>query len=184
MSDDYPPPADGYPVYAGQPYQPYQPYPPYPVYPPPPVNTRPGTMLAAGVLGFVQAGLTLAPTFVLMLVLSSVEAVNPQAHLDLLWGAVIAQFVGFGLLVAGSVQMVSGTSRAIYLVAVTLEILLSVYWAVCIGLLFEDTAKVWSVLVTNPVILFAAFYGVIPVIGLCLAASNGPGEHLAARRAR
>jgi hypothetical protein len=180
MTNEYPPPAHGYPVYAGQPYPP----PMYPMYPPMPVNTRPGTMLAAGVLGFVQAGITAAPTIMLTLVLSSVQAVDPSSHLGLLWGAVVAQFVGFGLLIAGSVQMVSGTSRAMYLVAVTLEILLSVYWAVCMGLLFEDTSKLWSVLVANPVILFAVFYAVIPVVGLCLAASNGPGEHLAARRAR
>lgn len=184
MTNEYPPPPDGYPVYAGQPYP--QPYPPQ--YPPPmypyPVNTRPGTMVAAGVLGFVQAGVTAVPTLMLTLVLSSVQAANPGAHVDLLWGAVLAQFVGFGLLIAGAVQMVSGSSRTMYLVAVTLEILLSVYWAVCIGLLFNDTTKVWSVLVGNPVIVFAVFYAVMPVIGLCLAASTGPGEHLAARRAR
>jgi len=183
MTNEYPPPADGYPVYAGQPYQPYPP-PMYPMYPPMPVNTRPGTMVAAGVIGFVQAGITAAPTIMLTLVLSSVQAVDPSSHLGLLWGAVVAQFVGFGLLIAGSVQMVSGTSRTMYLVAVALEILLSVYWAVCMGLLFEDTSRLWSVLVANPVILFAVFYAVMPVIGLCLAASNGPGEHVAARRAR
>jgi hypothetical protein len=187
----YPPPAGGYPVYAapadGQSVYAGQPYPPppmYPVYPPRPVNTRPGTMLAAGVLGFVQAGITGVPTFMLTLVLSSVQAVNPGAQLGLLWGAVVAQFVAFGLLIAGSVQMVAGTSRVMYLVAVTMEILLSVYWAVCMGLLFEDTSRVWSVLVGNQEIVFAVFYAVMPVIGLALAASSGPGEYVAARRSR
>jgi hypothetical protein len=181
MTNEYPPPADGYPVYAGQPYPPP---PMYPVYPPRPVNQRPGTMLAAGVLGFVQAGITAMPTIMLTLVLSSVETVDPDAQLGLLWGAVVVQFVAFGLLIAGSVQMVGGTSRVMYIVAVAMEILLSVYWAVCMGLLFEDTTRVWSVLVGNPVIVFAVFYAVMPVIGLALAASadvsrRGGGENRA-----
>jgi hypothetical protein len=186
MTDEHPqdPPPAGYPVYAatGQPvpygYPPQQQpngYPVYPMYPPPYVlvqpDSRPGSLVAGGVLGYVQAGITAIPTIMLTFALTNMT--RHVARIELLWTADILQFVGIFLLILGSTQMVMATSRAVFIAGVLLEIGLTVYWAVCFGVLFEDAASWWS-MVGSQLIVFSLLFGILPVIGLILAVVAEP----------
>jgi hypothetical protein len=100
--------------------------------------TRPGTVTAAAVLSFVQAGITLICTIILMIGLGAITAASNDetiAGLDvdggmlaLLWVAAIVALAGAGLLIWAGIKALSGTSGNLMLIANGLQIALCVFW--------------------------------------------------------
>ncbi|MDQ3788383.1 MAG: hypothetical protein M3422_14215 [Actinomycetota bacterium] len=101
--------------------------------------TRPGTVTAAAVLAFVQAGLTLICTIVLMIGLGAISGAVDDAEsiggvdvnegaLAGLWVLAIVGLVGGGLLIWGGVKALSGTAGQILIIAAALQILLCIVW--------------------------------------------------------
>ena len=100
---------------------------------------RPGTVTTAAVLAFVQAGLTLICSVVLMIGLGALAGaiddsetiggvdVNEGA-LAGLWILAIVGLVGAGLLIWGGVKALSGTAGQILVIAAGLQIVLCVIW--------------------------------------------------------
>jgi hypothetical protein len=102
---------------------------------------RPGTVTTAAVLGFVQAGITIIATIILMIGLAAVQDVVNDAEsvggvdidgggLGLLWAAGFVALVGAGLLIWGSVKALSGTAGNLLVIAAGLQIVLCVFWLV------------------------------------------------------
>lgn len=138
---------------------------------------RPGGTTAAAVLSFVQAGVTLITTAVLMIALAALQdladgveeetagGIALSGALAEFWAVSIVQLVGVGLLIAGGVKALGGTGGTLFLVAVGLQIVLCVYWLIRI--------------VTNegsplmPLILI-----VMPIIALAMALSAANKEYV------
>lgn len=102
--------------------------------------TRPGTVTAAAVLAFVQAGLTLICAVIVMIGLGAVTAANndesigglevDEGMLALLWVATIVGLAGAGLLIWAGIKALSGTSGNLMIIAAGLQILLCIFWLI------------------------------------------------------
>ena len=102
--------------------------------------TRPGTVTAAAVLDFVQAGITLLASILMMtLAGAATSAANDESlagfevdegMLALLWILTIAGIVGAGLLIWAGVKALAGTAGNLMLIANGLQILLGVVWLI------------------------------------------------------
>jgi len=101
--------------------------------------TRPGTVTTAAVLAFVQAGLTLICSVILMIGLGAISgAIDDQetiGTLDVnegalagLWVLTIVGVIGAGLLIWGGIKALSGTAGLILVIAAGLQILLCIVW--------------------------------------------------------
>lgn len=174
------PPPDGEPTYptestppTGHPpttsYPPIYPYPPvggYGWFPVPP--SRPGTLTAAAVLGYVNAGLVSLAGIVLFTGASLVSDVDDSTGAN--HDSLTAEFVvdGFlnliigALLIAGGIWMCSRRSsgRVLYTVGGALVVAESVYWMVR-----------WSNRLSDDVglIVYALIFATIAIVGLSLA---------------
>lgn len=191
-------PGQGYPQSPpyGQPQQPYQQnpgYAPAPGYPQapaygampaaPPEYTagstgRPGTVTAAAVLAFVQAGITLIPAVVM---LGGLFSAGGEADAAFGWIVTIAALIGSALLIAGGVQIMGGKSRSLIMAGSALEVAICLAWIIFFATLetggFEaaDFGK-------GMVIGFAVFFAIMPVISLVLAAGGSTTQYLQSRR--
>jgi hypothetical protein len=125
---------------------------------------RPGTVTTAAVLGFVQAGLTIIATIILMIGLAAVQDVVNDAEsingvdvdgggLALLWIAGIVALVGAGLLIWGSVKALSGTAGNLLVIAAGLQIVLCVFW------LIEGAGIIPILLIVMPIITLVMSLG-------------------------
>lgn len=102
--------------------------------------TRPGTVTAAAVLDFVQAGITLISSIIMMTVVGAVtSAANDESlagididegMLALFWVLTIAGIVGAGLLIWAGVKALAGTSGNLMMIANGLQIVLGVVWLI------------------------------------------------------
>lgn len=101
--------------------------------------TRPGPVTAAAVLAFVQAGITLICTVILMIGLGALAGAVDEAEsiggvdvnegaLAGLWVLTIVGLIGSGLLIWGGVKALSGTAGQILIIAAGLQILLCIVW--------------------------------------------------------
>jgi hypothetical protein len=100
--------------------------------------TRPGTVTTAAVLAFVQAGLTLICSVVLMIGLGAIAgAINDESigGIDVnegalagLWILAIVGLAGAGVLIWGGIKALSGTAGQILVIAAGLQILLCIIW--------------------------------------------------------
>ena len=101
--------------------------------------TRPGPVTAAAVLAFVQAGITLICTVILMIGLGALAGAVDDAEsiggvdvnegaLAGLWVLTIVGLIGSGLLIWGGVKALSGTAGQLLIIAAGLQILLCVVW--------------------------------------------------------
>jgi hypothetical protein len=128
--------------------------------PPPPRPQRPGTSIAAAVLAFTLALLTLVGT-VYAAAFSALLTIarRPTGGLDS-WTP-LAQLVVVGALVAGGV-LVLGGRRTVLLIAVVVELLLAVWWFVVLG----DVAPSG---VSGSVGLLPLVFGVLAAIAAGLA---------------
>lgn len=180
-------PQGGYPQTppGGQPAYPAQPYPAGPGgygYQP---SARPGSVTGAAVLGFIQAGITLITTGILFVGLfGTVSAQGSGAAVS--WAVAIAQLAGLVLLIFGAVQLMSGTSRVLYVVGVVLELVVCAYYL--ISLLAIDTGN--SVLsdqfqdMKNAMAVIPVVFAVMPLIGLVLAMGSAASQYLSANNGR
>ena len=100
---------------------------------------RPGTVTTAAVLAFVQAGITLICSVILMIGLGALSGAMDDAEsiggidvnegaLAALWILSIAGLVGAGLLIWGGVKALSGTAGQVLVIAAGLQILLCIIW--------------------------------------------------------
>jgi hypothetical protein len=101
--------------------------------------TRPGAVTAAAVLDFVQAGLTLISSIIMMSVVGAVtNAANEslagididEGALALFWILTIAGVIGAGLLIWAGVKALGGRSGNLMLIANGLQIVLGIAWLV------------------------------------------------------
>jgi hypothetical protein len=137
-------------------------------------TTRPGTVTAAAVLDFVQAGITLISSILMMSLAGAVSSAKDESlagvevdegMLALLWILTIGGVIGAGLLIWAGVKAMSGTAGNLMLIANGLQILLGVVW-----------------LVTGAVI--ALVFLVMPIIALVLSMQGPAKQFEASRRGR
>lgn len=100
---------------------------------------RPGTVTAAAVLAFVQAGITLICSIILIIGLAAVSSADgdtiggyqfdiDQGALAFPWIVTIAGLLGGGLLIWAGVKTMSGTAGMLLVIANALQILLCIVW--------------------------------------------------------
>ena len=181
-----PPQQPGYPPTppGGQAAYPAQPYPGAPGgYGQPTV--RPGSVTGAAVLGFIQAGITLITTGMLFVGLFGTMSGQGSEAIEA-WLVAIAQLAGLVLMIFGAVQMMSGTSRTLYLVGVILELVISAYYLISFlaidtgsGLLSENFEDLKNAMAVIPVV-----FAVMPLIGLILALGSAASSYLSPARTR
>ena len=137
--------------------------------------TRPGGTTAAAVLAFVQGGITLITSGILMLGLAAIESVRDDAEaqaggIDIgaglaeAWIVSIVQMIGVGLLIYGGVKLMSGTAGPLFMIATGLQIVLCIYWMV------RGAAPV------VPVVLI-----VMPIVALVLSLGSANKAYVASR---
>ncbi|TCO46688.1 hypothetical protein [Actinocrispum wychmicini] len=174
----YPPqtPPGGQPVYAGQPYPQGAPgYGQMPI-------EKPGTITGAAVLAFIQAGITLITTIIITMGLINASSVT--GGLGEGYAVMIAQFLGVVLLIVGSVQLLNGSSRGLFLVATGLEVVIALYWAIRFGSAINAGGIGAIENFRNSLIVIALGYAVLPVIALILGAGSGVGRYIQAKQGR
>lgn len=163
----YPPPSPygypGYPPYGYPTPYPYAPPPGYPYQPPRP--GRPGTTIAAAVLGFVLAAVLLVAAMLLLGGASAINSVADDIDADTSWtvewliDAVINLFAA-GALIAGGVALLSRQRVGLYLMSAANLVVIAcgVYWVarfdvngglagfaiVFCGLAVVSTALAWT----------------------------------------
>lgn len=105
---------------------------------------RPGTVTTAAVLAFVQAGITLICSIILVIGLAAVSGAVDDAGsiggidvdegmLAVAWILTIAGLVGAGLLIWGGVKTLSGTAGQMMVIACALQLLLCIVWLAALG---------------------------------------------------
>jgi len=191
-------PAQGYPQSPpyGQPAQGYPQSPPYgqpaPAYPyggmpaaPAEYSAgpipRPGNVTAAAVLGYVQAGISLVPTVLMLAGLVGATDSDTAGALAEGWAIVLAQLIGAALLIAGGVQIMGGKSRTLMVVAAGLELACSLYWIIRFAAL--DTGGFEAADYGKGVIIgFAIFFAIMPTISLVMSLGASTTQFLQSRR--
>lgn len=142
---------------------------------------KPGAVTGSAVLGFIQAGLTLISTALLFIGVAGSGSDAPAE----LWIVAIVQLAGIVLLIFGSVQLMGGQKRSLYLVAVLLQIAISLYWLIraLIGLggAFDLPGVGRAV---GVLIVIVAVFTIAPLIGLILSLGSSVTRYLASRAGR
>lgn len=126
---------------------------------------RPGTVTTAAVLAFVQAGITLICTVLVMIGLGALAGATDdqgtiggidvdEGALAALWIVSIAGLVGAGLLIWGGVKAMSGTAGQLLVIAAGLQILLCIVWLAAF-----DGGIVAILLVVMPIITLVMSLG-------------------------
>lgn len=137
---------------------------------------RPGATTAAAVLAFVQGGLTLITTGILMLGLAALQSLEDEASaggveiqgtLTEAWLVSVVQLVGVGLLIWGGVKLMAGTPGMVFTIAVILQIVLCAYW------LIRGAA---------PLVPLALI--VMPIVALVLALGQASKQYVQSRSGR
>ena len=123
---------------------------------------RPGGTTAAAVLAFVQGGITLITTGILMIGLAAIadlaNDVNSQSaggvdisgSLAEAWIVAIVQLIGVGLLIYGGVKLMAGAPGPLFMIAAGLQIALCIY-----RLIRSATPIVPTVLAVMPIVALA-----------------------------
>lgn len=105
---------------------------------------RPGTVTTAAVLAFVQAGITLICSIILVIGLAAVSSADgdeiggyqfdiDQGALAFPWIVTIAGLIGGGLLIWGGAKTLGGTAGMLLVIANALQILLCIVWLAAFG---------------------------------------------------
>ena len=168
-------PGYGYPGY-GYPWAPFE----------PPGSRRPGQVIAAAVLAFVQAAITAVATFYVFVLASFVDLTNGQSGgrvpADVrelaTEGRVIAVVQLFGLvaLVVGGIVALVRRGRPAWWVlvaALALQVVLAGYWLVRLSVLAGEVRSGSSP--TTAFVILALFFAAMPATGLGLACT-GPAR--------
>ena len=144
---------------------------------------RPGSVMAAAVLAYVQAGITSITTVLAFIGLGTGDITGGDLILELL--VAIAQAVGIVLLIMGGVQFAAGKSRNLLVAGCTLELVICLYYL--IRFLTVDTDGVDQQLVnaaTGVMIFIVVFFATMPTISLIMSLGSGATQFLESRRAR
>jgi hypothetical protein len=175
----YPPPGYaspyGPPVYGAQPYAGYPPPYGYPGYWVPPRRPqRPGGVIAAAVLAFVQGAIVVIASIYVWffasladVALAGVEEGYSPAVVDALAteGTVLAivQLLSAVLLIGAGVWALNAQApgaRRLLLGAHAVQVALALYWAVRLTVLFDDAAE------GGPLLVFAAVFAAAPLVSI------------------
>lgn len=135
---------------------------------------RPGTVTAASVLAFVQAGLTLICSIIVVLGAAALSGaadenetiggIDVGGTAALLWILAIVGLIGAGVLIWAGVKALSGTAGMLLVIAAALQIVLCIVWLVLgAGII--------------PILLV-----IMPVIVLVLALGSASKQYEASRR--
>jgi hypothetical protein len=144
---------------------------------------RPGSVMAAAVLAYVQAGITSITTILAFIGLASGDISGGDLILELL--VAIAQAVGIALLIMGGVQFAAGKSRNLLVAGCALELAICLYYL--IRFLTVDTDGVDQQLVnaaTGVMIFIVVFFATMPTISLIISLGSSSTQFLESRRAR
>jgi len=144
---------------------------------------RPGSVMAAAVLAYVQAGITSITTVLAFIGLGTGDITGGDLILELL--VAIAQAVGIVLLIMGGVQFAAGKSRNLLVAGCALELVICLYYL--IRFLTVDTDGVDQQLVnaaTGVMIFIVVFFATMPTISLIMSLGSGATQFLESRRAR
>lgn len=175
-------PSSSYSVQSGYPAPPG--YPPNPDYPPPygyppygyqmprgPV--RPGGATAAAVLMFIQAAVVIVSTLYVLIGASALGFAGSYGEpsgnsLGTEFTVIgILQLVSAGALIFGGVQLLSGSSRVLAIVACGVQLVFVVYWMVRIGTIADFSSDNDPVFFVVPLM-----YAVLPGVALPLSLNN------------
>jgi hypothetical protein len=137
---------------------------------------RPGSVTAAAVLAFVQAGITVICSVILMIGLGAVSGAVDDAEsiggidvdegmLAMLWVLSIVGLIGAGLLIWGGVKALSGTAGQLLVIAAALQIVLCIVW------LAGFSGGIIAILLV-----------VMPIITLVLSLGSAAKQYEASRR--
>ncbi|ONI70755.1 hypothetical protein ALI144C_50065 [Actinosynnema sp. ALI-1.44] len=147
-------------------------------------TAKPGSVTGAAVLGFIQAGITLITTGILFSALFGTASAQ-DASAAASWALALAQLAGLVLLIFGAVQLMSGTSRTLYVVGAILELVICAYYL--INILGTDTGGMFTEQfesIKNALAVFPVIFAIMPLIGLILALGSAAGNYVSATRGR
>ena len=142
---------------------------------------RPGTVTAAAVLGYVQAGITLIPTILMLAGLVSDDASGAAADAALGWVIVLAQIAGAALLIAGGVQIMGGKSRTLMVAGAGLELAISLFWIIRVAAIDSEGVDVIDA-GKGVIIGIAIFFAIMPTISLVMSLGASTTQFLQSRR--
>ncbi|MCT2581723.1 hypothetical protein [Actinophytocola gossypii] len=138
---------------------------------------RPGVATTAGVLAYVQAGITAITT---ILVWTGVPNLEGTALLIQLMVA-LAQTAGVVLLILGGLQLMSGKSRTLLVVAAIVEIAICLFYMIVYSTL--DSGGIDMLEGAKAVLIGSAiFFAIMPVIALVMAMNAQTTQFLQSRR--
>ncbi|MGW5050160.1 hypothetical protein [Actinokineospora sp. NPDC004072] len=140
--------------------------------------TRPGTIMTAAVLGYVQAGITLITSIMLIAGLGAAADEGGSVALGLL--VVLAQIAGCVLLIFGGVKLTAGATRTPYLIGVVLELVICLYYLISI-LATDDGGYEFVADMKAAATVFPLFFAIMPAIGLAMALGGSGAQWIAAR---
>jgi hypothetical protein len=141
---------------------------------------RPGTVTAAAVLGYVQAGITLIPTILMLAGLFSSDA-GAADEAALGWIIVIAQIAGAGLLIAGGVQIMGGKGRTLMVAGAGLELAICLFWIIRVAVIDSGGYDVIDA-GKGVIIGIAIFFAIMPTISLVMSLGASTTQFLQSRR--
>jgi hypothetical protein len=140
-------------------------------------TARPGTVTAAAVLAYVQAGITTITT--ILVLAGATQASGGEAALAWLVG--LAQVAGIVLLIWGGVQITQGKGRLLLVIGCLVELAICVYYL--INFMVVETQNV-DVLEGAKAFLIAVaiFFAIMPTISLILSMGGAASQYLDAKR--
>ncbi|GAB1510300.1 hypothetical protein [Actinophytocola sp. KF-1] len=142
---------------------------------------RPGTVTAAAVLAYVQAGITLIPTILMLAGAASGDSSGAGSDAAFGWLLIIVQLVGAGLLIGGGVQIMGGKSRTLLIAGAGLELAISLAWIIRFAAI--DSQGIDIIDAGKGVIIgIAIFFAIMPAISLIMALGAGTTQFLQSRR--
>lgn len=138
---------------------------------------RPGVVMAAAVLAYVQAGITTITTILVFIGATNME--GGMVALQLLIGLV--QAVGVALLIMGGVQLMGGKSRNILIAGCVVELVLCLFYIILYAAIPSGGIDV--IQGAKAVLIgFAIFFAIMPTISLVLARNAQTTQFLQSRR--
>jgi hypothetical protein len=138
---------------------------------------RPGTVTAAAVLGFVQAGIT---TITTLLIIAGLVSANAQGT-GMGWLLAIAQVAGIVLLIWGGVQLMTGRGRGIFFGGAVLELVICGFYIIRF-LTVETGGFKLAEDFKSAGVLIALVFAIMPAISLALSMGAGTTQFMASRR--
>jgi len=144
---------------------------------------KPGTVIAAAVLGFIQAGAALVATVLLFAELIGDSGRDVAEG----WIVGIALLASTIMLIFGTIRLLSGIDRRLFISALGLQL------AICLYLVIKTTTEDNIGIAPGGIppgsghakfdpIIFLTAYAVLPVVALILALSGSASRWLRARR--